>query len=351
MDAAAAGSIEAPHGAFHLRMAGVTDEDHVAPLARVALHLHVHLGHQRAGGIEHGEAARARLLLDRIGNPVRGEDHGAPVGHLGQLVDEDRAQPPQPLDHVSVVNDFVAHVDRRSEQLAAPARRCRWHGRRRRRSRADWRAVPASSCASVRVARLSRQASKSSTAAPTVMAESATLNAGKYALPACTWMKSTTRPRARRSIMLPSAPPTMSASPQASSPCALALQAAHPHEQRRAHPERQQHEQPALPSGGVGEEAESGAGVIGEDEVQHREHVHPLEQREVMHDPRLDRLVGHDHRRRERQPAPAAGRRRHCRWRSRRAGGASPACCRCRHRSYVFPDFAGPFDVADATRA
>src|SRR4029077_4769496 len=70
--------------------------------------------------------------------------------------------------------------------------------------------------------RLSRQASISSASAPTVMAESATLNAGKYACPQCTWMKSTTRPDVSRSIMLPSAPPRMSASPQASSPCVAA---------------------------------------------------------------------------------------------------------------------------------
>ena len=42
----------------------------------------------------------------------------------------------QVVDDVGVVHDLVAHVDRRAELAAAPARRSRSRGRRRRRSRA-----------------------------------------------------------------------------------------------------------------------------------------------------------------------------------------------------------------------
>ena len=48
---------------------------------------------------------------------MRGEDHRRAVRHLVELLDEHRAQRAQALDDVAVVHDFVAHVDRRAEQL------------------------------------------------------------------------------------------------------------------------------------------------------------------------------------------------------------------------------------------
>ena len=43
---------------------------------------------------------------------MRAEDHGGVVGHLVQLVDEVAPFGPQRLDHVPVVDDLLAHVDR-----------------------------------------------------------------------------------------------------------------------------------------------------------------------------------------------------------------------------------------------
>ena len=120
MNAAAAAGVEASHRAFDLRVPGVTDEQHVASLARVTLHLHVHLGHERTGGVEDGELAGAGLLLYRARNAVGGEDHGAAAGYLGELLHEHRAQGAQPLHHVKVVHHLVTHVDRRAEELQRP---------------------------------------------------------------------------------------------------------------------------------------------------------------------------------------------------------------------------------------
>ena len=101
-----------------------------------------------------------------------------PRRHLRELLDEYRAQGAQPLHHVAVVHHLVAHVDRRPEELertlddidgavdaGAEAARIGEQYLHQARSRA--------------CARLSRQASSSSSAAPMVMAESATLKAGK----------------------------------------------------------------------------------------------------------------------------------------------------------------------------
>ena len=41
----------------------------------------------------------------------------SPAGHLGLLLDEDRAALAQLLDHVLVVDDLLAHVDGRPVQL------------------------------------------------------------------------------------------------------------------------------------------------------------------------------------------------------------------------------------------
>ena len=43
------------------------------------------------------------------------EDQQRPSGRIGGILDEDRSLLSELLDHVAVVNDFVTHVDRRSE--------------------------------------------------------------------------------------------------------------------------------------------------------------------------------------------------------------------------------------------
>jgi hypothetical protein len=117
MDGAAVRGVETPHGALHLRMAGVADQHHVTGVARITRHFQMHLGDQRTGGIEHGEPAPLCLHLHGIGHAMRGEDHRGPVGHLVQFLDKTRAQRAQALDHVAVVHHLVANVDGCPEQL------------------------------------------------------------------------------------------------------------------------------------------------------------------------------------------------------------------------------------------
>ena len=97
----------------------------------------VHLGHQRAGRVDHGQAARGGLVPHRRARRRgRRTRRGAPSRHLVELVDEHRAALLQVGDHVGVVHDLrdARRPARRSAR--APARRCRWPARRRRRTTA-----------------------------------------------------------------------------------------------------------------------------------------------------------------------------------------------------------------------
>ena len=104
-------------GTDDLFVALVSDEQDVVVLRRVPARLLVHLGHQRAGGVDRLEVAGARLLVDLRGDPVGGEDDRRALGHLLVLLDEDRALGLQRGHHVLVVHDLLAHVDRPPVQL------------------------------------------------------------------------------------------------------------------------------------------------------------------------------------------------------------------------------------------
>ena len=95
-------------------MPGVADQDQGAALSDVALALVVDLGHQRAGRVEHRDVACGGLLLDRLCDAMGAEDRHRIGRHLGKVLDEARALGLQALDHMAVVDDLVAHVDRRT---------------------------------------------------------------------------------------------------------------------------------------------------------------------------------------------------------------------------------------------
>ena len=78
------------------------------------LRLDMDLGDERAGGVEIVELAALGFGRHRFGHAMGREDHAGAVGRLVQLVDEDRAQLLQPLDDEAVVDDLVAHIDRRA---------------------------------------------------------------------------------------------------------------------------------------------------------------------------------------------------------------------------------------------
>ena len=72
-------------------------------------------GDERARRVEHRETARLGLRAHRFGDAVRGEHDGAAARDLVQLLDEHRAFRLQVVDDEAVVDDLVAHVDRRAE--------------------------------------------------------------------------------------------------------------------------------------------------------------------------------------------------------------------------------------------
>ena len=91
MDAACVVRAPLAHGAFHFRVPGMADQNHVAPGFAVASHLDVHLGHQWTGGIEHGQSASRGLVANFTRHTVRAEDHGCAIGHFIEFIDENRA--------------------------------------------------------------------------------------------------------------------------------------------------------------------------------------------------------------------------------------------------------------------
>src|SRR5690606_9623808 len=116
-DPAAVGGIELPHRAFHLRMALVANQHHIATLARVAHHFHVNLRHQWAGGIEHFQLAPPCLVLHHTRDAMGAEYHRGMIRHLIQFLDEHGAETAQALDDIAVVHHLVPYIDRSAEQL------------------------------------------------------------------------------------------------------------------------------------------------------------------------------------------------------------------------------------------
>jgi hypothetical protein len=74
----------------------------------------VDLGDERTGGIEDRQAAHRGFLLDAPGDTVGAEDGDGVRRHFRQALDEDRALVLQAFDHVFVMDDLVAHINRRA---------------------------------------------------------------------------------------------------------------------------------------------------------------------------------------------------------------------------------------------
>ena len=101
------------HGADHLRMALVADQDDLEAFRVMALRFHVHLGDQRAGGVELEHVARPSGGGHRLRHAMGGKHHRpVAIGDLVELVDEDGALGLQVIDHELVVHDFVIDVNR-----------------------------------------------------------------------------------------------------------------------------------------------------------------------------------------------------------------------------------------------
>ena len=79
--------------------------------------LDVHLRHQRAGRVNHLQAAPLAALAHRRRNPVRGVNHALSVGHIVDLMNEDRAFFRQLIHDIAVMHNLAAHVNRRAKGL------------------------------------------------------------------------------------------------------------------------------------------------------------------------------------------------------------------------------------------
>ena len=79
--------------------------------------LSAHLGPPRPGGAKPAPPGGGGGGAHRARDAVRREDHHGTVGHLVELVDEDRALVAQLAHDVLVVHDLVAHVDGAAEHL------------------------------------------------------------------------------------------------------------------------------------------------------------------------------------------------------------------------------------------
>ncbi|MND69290.1 hypothetical protein D3C80_607560 [compost metagenome] len=95
----------------------MADQHDMAAEALMAHGLLVNLGHQRAGRIEIKEVSRLRIFGHRFRHAVGGKNDRLLAmffRNLVQFLDEDGALGFQSLDDITVMNDLVADIDRRT---------------------------------------------------------------------------------------------------------------------------------------------------------------------------------------------------------------------------------------------
>ena len=90
------------------------------PWRDIALALVVDLGDQRAGGVQHRQPRACGILDHRLRHAMGAEHRHRAVGHFVQLLDEARALVLERVDHMAVVHDLVAHIDRLAVFLERP---------------------------------------------------------------------------------------------------------------------------------------------------------------------------------------------------------------------------------------
>src|SRR3546814_629938 len=104
-------------GRSSTKMARVADTPPRGARAELSSYHIVTLGPPWAVSHDHLRPTPLGLQANRLRDAVGAEDNVGVVGDFVQLLDEDRAALLEVVDHVAVVHDFVAHVDRRAERL------------------------------------------------------------------------------------------------------------------------------------------------------------------------------------------------------------------------------------------
>jgi crotonobetainyl-CoA:carnitine CoA-transferase CaiB-like acyl-CoA transferase len=98
-------------------MARMPDQDQGTARGHILAPLHVNFGHERAGRVEHVQAALFRVALDGLRNTVRAENRHGALRHLVEFFDEARAFLAQVVHHVAIVNNLVANIHGRAVLL------------------------------------------------------------------------------------------------------------------------------------------------------------------------------------------------------------------------------------------
>ena len=99
-----------------LLVASVADEEDRVAEPGVVPRLGVHLRDQRARGVDRPQPAEARAVATAGETPCA-EKTTRLRRHLGDAVDEDGSAALEVADDVGVVDDLLAHIDRRPVQL------------------------------------------------------------------------------------------------------------------------------------------------------------------------------------------------------------------------------------------
>ena len=108
------------HGANGLLVPGVAHVEDGVTLAAAHLELVVHLGDERADGVDHDTAAGPGGLDDLGGRAVGAQHQGRTGGDVGHVVDEHDPLVAEALDDMAVVHDLVVAVHRRLEDPDHP---------------------------------------------------------------------------------------------------------------------------------------------------------------------------------------------------------------------------------------
>lgn len=98
-------------------MAGVANQNQGTTRRHILASLHVNLGHERAGCVEHVEAALFRVALDGLRDTVRAENRHGAMWHFIEFFDKARAFLAQVVHHVAIVNNLVANIHGRAVLL------------------------------------------------------------------------------------------------------------------------------------------------------------------------------------------------------------------------------------------
>jgi hypothetical protein len=94
-------------------MAGMTDQHDLPAAAEMDLGFAMDLGDKRAGRVDRQQVPAAGIDRDRFRHPMgRKDDRHVGVGDFVEFLDEHGPLLPQALDHVAVVDDLVADIDR-----------------------------------------------------------------------------------------------------------------------------------------------------------------------------------------------------------------------------------------------